>query len=56
MQRYKTTEYTIYLKKRKKIEQLQKKSMERDITLQQIKIKQRNDPRKWTAIYAIVIF
>ena len=56
MQRYKTTEYTIYLKKRKKIEQLQKKSMERDITLQQIKIKQRNDPRKQSAIYAIVIF
>ena len=56
MQRYKTTEYAVYLKKRKKIEQLQKKSMERDITLQQIKIKQRNDPRKWTAIYAIVIF
>ena len=56
MQRYKTTEYTIYLKKRKKIEQLQKKSMERDIPHQQIKIKQRNDPRKWTAIYAIVIF
>ena len=56
MQRYKITEYTICPKKRKKIEQLQKRSIERDITLLQIKIKQRNDPRKWTAIYAIVIF
>ena len=46
MQRYKITEYTICPKKRKKIEQLQKRSIERDITLLQIKIKQRNDPRK----------
>ena len=44
------------IKKRKKFEQLQKRSIERDVTLWQNKIKQRNDPRKWTAIYAIVIF
>ena len=56
MQPYKKMEYTISTKKRKKSEQLQKRGIERDITLYQIKIKQRNDPRKWTAIYAIVIF
>ena len=56
MQRYKITEYTICVKKRKKLESQQKRSIERDITLQQIKIKQRNDSRKWTAIYAIAIF
>ena len=31
---------------KEKIEQLQEKSIERDITLSQIKIKQRNIPRK----------
>ena len=56
MQHYKIMEYTMCIKKRKKFEQLQKRSIERDVTLWQNKIKQRNDPRKWTAIYAIVIF
>ena len=56
MQRYKITEYTICIKKRKTLEQLQKRSIKRDFTHEQIKIKQRDDPRKWTAVYAIVIF
>ena len=56
MQRYKITEYTIRIEKRKKFEQLQKRSIEGDTNLKQIKIKLRNVPRKWTATYAIAIF
>ena len=41
---------------KEKIEQLQKRRIGRDIPLLQIKIKQKNYSRKWTAIYAIVSF
>ena len=50
------TEYTICIKKKENIRATAEKKQKRDFTNKQIKIKQRNDPRKWTAIYAIVIF